>query len=115
MLNIARSRRQRRQLEWVLLSIALIALVVWLSTSGHLKRANHLVQDAGLRLAARPSHPDIVVVAIDDRSIAAIGHWPLALAPRTPRRADCTHLGPETARDRHGHAAQRSRPGLSRR
>ena len=76
MLNIARSRRQRRQLEWVLLSIALIVLVVWLSTSGHLKRANHLVQDAGLRLAARPSHPDIVVVAIDDRSIAAIGRWP---------------------------------------
>ena len=76
MLNIARSRRQRRLLEWSLLSIALMALVVWLSTSGHLERANHLIQDAGLHLAARPSHPDIVVVAIDDRSIAAIGRWP---------------------------------------
>ncbi|UCV01344.1 CHASE2 domain-containing protein [Acidovorax radicis] len=53
-----------------------MALVVWLSTSGDLDRANHVVQDAGLRLAARPSHPDIVVVAIDDRSIAAIGRWP---------------------------------------
>ncbi len=76
MLKIARNRRQRRQLEWSLLSIALMALVVWLSTSAALDRANHVVQDAGLRLAARQSRPDIVVVAIDDRSIAAIGRWP---------------------------------------
>ena len=73
MLNLVCSRRQRRLLEWCLLSIAPMALVVWLSASGDLDRANHVVQDAGLRLAARPSHPDIVVVAIDDRSIAAIG------------------------------------------
>ena len=76
MLNIARSRRQRRRVEWGILAIALMALVAWLSTSDTLDRANHLVQDAGLRLAARPSHSDIVIVAIDDRSIAAIGRWP---------------------------------------
>jgi CHASE2 domain-containing sensor protein/signal transduction histidine kinase len=76
-LTIARTRGQRRRLEWSLLAIALLALVAWLSVSTNLGGANHLVQDAGLRLvAARLAHPDIVIVAIDDRSIAAIGRWP---------------------------------------
>lgn len=37
---------------------------------------NHLVQDLGLRSLARPPHPDIVVIAVDDRSITSIGRWP---------------------------------------
>lgn len=76
MLKIARGRRQRRRMEWGILAITLIALVAWLSASGPLDRANHLVQDAGLRLAAQQPRSDIVIVAIDDRSIAAIGRWP---------------------------------------
>lgn len=75
-MTIARTRGQRRRLEWSLLAIALLGLVAWLSVSTSLGGANHLVQDVGLRLVARPAHPDIVIVAIDDRSIAAIGRWP---------------------------------------
>ena len=41
-----------------------------------LLRVDHLVQDATTGLQKRPPHPDIVVVAIDERSIAAIGRWP---------------------------------------
>lgn len=74
--TVARTRGQRRRLEWSLLSIALLGLVAWLSPPASLGRLNHLVQDTGLRLGTRPAHPDIVIVAIDDRSIAAIGRWP---------------------------------------
>lgn len=76
MLTIAHLRRRRRRLEWALLACALMALVAWLSTADSLSRVNHLVQDAGMRLVSRPAHPDIVIVAIDDASIAAIGRWP---------------------------------------
>ena len=75
-MTVARTRGQRRRLEWALLTIALLGLVAWLSTGASLGRVNHLVQDVGLRLVSRPAHPDIVIVAIDDRSIAAIGRWP---------------------------------------
>ena len=75
-MTVARTRGQRRRLEWALLTIALLGLVAWLSTGSSLGRVNHLVQDVGLRLVSRPAHPDIVIVAIDDRSIAAIGRWP---------------------------------------
>ena len=76
MLTIARGRRRRRYLEWAVLAMALLGLVAWLSPPESLGRVNHLVQDAGLRLASRPAHPDIVIVVVDDRSIAAIGRWP---------------------------------------
>ena len=76
MLSIAHSRRRRRRLEWSVLAMVLLALVAWLSTPESLGRVNHLVQDAGLRLVSRAPHPDIVLVAIDDPSIAAIGRWP---------------------------------------
>jgi CHASE2 domain-containing sensor protein/signal transduction histidine kinase len=62
--------------EWSILAVALLGLVVWLSPPESLSRINYMVQDAGLRLVSRPAHPDIVIVAIDDSSIAAIGRWP---------------------------------------
>lgn len=76
MVHLARNRSQRRRLEWAVLCLALVALVAWLSQPGIVDRPSHLLQDAGLRLLSRPARPDIVIVAIDDRSIAAIGRWP---------------------------------------
>lgn len=58
------------------MSAVLLGLVAWLSGPESLGRVNHIVQDAGLRLISRPAHPDIVIVAIDDASLAAIGRWP---------------------------------------
>ena len=72
----ARTRAQQRRFEWTLLALALLALVAWLSPPGQLAGPNHLIQDLGLRALARPPHPDIVLVAVDDRSIATIGRWP---------------------------------------
>lgn len=76
MLQRARTRSQQRRVEWAAIALTLLALVAWLSTPGSLARVNHLVQDTGLRLVSRPAQPGIVVIAIDDRSIAAIGRWP---------------------------------------
>ena len=62
--------------EWLALSLLILGLVAWLCLAGGLRRIDHLVQDAGMRLYAQPAHPDIVIVAIDDRSIETIGRWP---------------------------------------
>ena len=72
----ARTRAQQRRLEWALLALALLCLVAWLSPPQQMAGLNHLVQDLGLRSLARPPHPDIVVIAVDDRSITSIGRWP---------------------------------------
>ncbi|RYF63494.1 MAG: CHASE2 domain-containing protein, partial [Comamonadaceae bacterium] len=76
MLTRVHHRTQLRRREWGLLSVLLLALVAWLSAPGSLDRLNFLIQDAGLRLQARPGHPDIVLVTIDDRSVEAVGRWP---------------------------------------
>ncbi len=72
------SGRDRRPYlrEWLMLSLALLVFVALASSRGSLARLDHLVQDLGSRLLAQPAAPDIALVAIDDRSIAAIGRWP---------------------------------------
>jgi CHASE2 domain-containing sensor protein/signal transduction histidine kinase len=39
-------------------------------------RADSLIYDALIDFDARPPDPDILIVAIDDRSLAALGRWP---------------------------------------
>lgn len=62
--------------EWLALSLALLALVAWWSTGGALRRLDHLVNDLAMRARALPASGDIVLIAIDDKSIEAIGRWP---------------------------------------
>ena len=47
-------RRNLRR-EWVALSLVILSLVAWLCAAGGLRRVDHLVQDAGIRLYARPA------------------------------------------------------------
>src|SRR5262245_11177018 len=66
----------RLQREWwtVVAALALLALVVG---AGNLTwRLDQTLFDAGLSLTRRDPAPDIVIVAIDDESLAAIGRWP---------------------------------------
>jgi CHASE2 domain-containing sensor protein/signal transduction histidine kinase len=58
----------------VALALALLAFA--LAASEVLWRADRVVYDAGLALWTRPAPDDIVIVAIDDASIDAIGRWP---------------------------------------
>ncbi|QXL83331.1 CHASE2 domain-containing protein [Comamonas sp. NLF-1-9] len=62
--------------EWLLLAALLLGLTALVSGRASLPRLDYLVQDLGTRLLAPAARTDIVLVAIDDRSIAAIGRWP---------------------------------------
>jgi PAS domain S-box-containing protein len=67
---------KERQREWWLVSLALMALTAlacWGHWTWHL---DHAVYDAALSTWARPAPKDIVIVAIDDASLQAIGRWP---------------------------------------
>ncbi|MDE1929563.1 MAG: CHASE2 domain-containing protein, partial [Burkholderiales bacterium] len=56
---------------------ALLALLAGaLAFGGWTWRLDRLVYDSGLSLWRRPAPADIVIVAIDDASIARIGRWP---------------------------------------
>ncbi|MBF5003183.1 CHASE2 domain-containing protein [Diaphorobacter caeni] len=72
----ATSRPQLQQREWSLLTVVLLCLVTWLCMTDALQRVDHLIHDVGGRLHAPEANRDIVIVAIDDRSIEAIGRWP---------------------------------------
>ncbi len=58
----------------VALALALLALV--LAAGGWLWRADRLIYDAAMALWTRPAPADVVIIAIDDASIDAIGRWP---------------------------------------
>lgn len=58
----------------VALAVALLAFA--LAAGQWLWRADRVVYDAGLSLFTRPPPQDIVIVAIDEASIDAIGRWP---------------------------------------
>ena len=63
-------------LEWVALCALSIALAAILALGGLAMRADNLAYDAFSRNDLRPADPGIVIVAIDNRSIAALGRWP---------------------------------------
>jgi len=63
-------------LEWLLMSLALLAGVLWLSSAHQLPRANLWLQDVALRMQQPPASPDVVLVVADEPSLAAIGRWP---------------------------------------
>ena len=67
-------RGRRRDDAAVALVLALLAF--GLAAAGWLWRADRLVYDSGLALWTRPAPDDVVIVAIDDASIDAIGRWP---------------------------------------
>lgn len=62
--------------EWLVMSIALVALVFWLSGPQQLPRANLWLQDISLQLQTHPPSPDVVLVLADENSLASIGRWP---------------------------------------
>jgi signal transduction histidine kinase/CHASE2 domain-containing sensor protein len=70
----ARGRGLRR--DWLLLAAGLLSLVFWLSGDGQMDRINGFVQDTASWLHRPKASQDIVIVAIDDASIDAIGRWP---------------------------------------
>ena len=74
--RLGRSVGRRFLFEWAGVGCAGVAVVVlcviWRLTSG----ADHLVYDRLLSARALPVSPDIVLVEIDNASVAALGRWP---------------------------------------
>ena len=66
-----------RRFEWLALAIVVAGLVLALDRSGWLQGPNRSLQDALMFLQARPvDRSEVVIVAIDDKSVAALGRWP---------------------------------------
>jgi CHASE2 domain-containing sensor protein/signal transduction histidine kinase len=71
-----RAARRRVIAEWTLVALAATALVVFLSLSRVTDRADNVVFDTLSTLGVRAPEPQIVIVAIDNRSLAELGRWP---------------------------------------
>ena len=74
MARLAAPQGRRRDDAAVALVLALLAFT--LAAGSWLWRADRLVYDTGLSLWTRPPPDEVVIVAIDDASIEAIGRWP---------------------------------------
>lgn len=72
----ARSARRRVIAEWALVALAASALVATLVLTRATERGDNVVFDTVSGWGVRAPHEDIVVVAIDNRSIAEFGRWP---------------------------------------
>ncbi len=60
----------------ITIAAVLAALAALVASGGWAWRLDRLVYDLGLALWTRPPPADIVIVAIDDASVEAIGRWP---------------------------------------
>ena len=72
---LGRLRRQHFR-DAILTAVLLAALVAAVVTQGWAWRAERMWYDLGLGLSAREAPSGIVIVAIDDQSLAEIGIWP---------------------------------------
>lgn len=76
-----RSYRHVRWGEWFLMTVAVLGLVVGMQQTSLVARTDRMLQDALVRMSFRDlSKSPVVLVGIDDKSIAALGRWPW---PRT--------------------------------
>lgn len=66
----------QRRGAWLLLAMGLLSLVTVLTLRQPMPRVDRLLQDIPRGAFAPQPSPDIVVVAIDEPSLAAIGRWP---------------------------------------
>jgi len=75
-------RPSRAAIEWWVLTVLLVAVVVGLALgaapgAAHpVSRLDAALHDLALSVWAQPPRDDVVVVAIDDDSLAQIGRWP---------------------------------------
>lgn len=75
--TVSSLRLSWRWLEWLGLAILVASLVLVVDRTGWLQGPNRWLQDALMFLQARPAdRSEVVIVAIDDKSIAALGRWP---------------------------------------
>jgi CHASE2 domain-containing sensor protein/signal transduction histidine kinase len=79
----ARVLRRQRWRDALLIGGGLATLALVILTQAWAWRFDRLLYDLGMALAPRSAATDIVIVAIDDASVAAIGRWPWRRAVHT--------------------------------
>jgi CHASE2 domain-containing sensor protein len=62
--------------EWAVLALVLCAMLVAATKWGWLERADFWLYDASVTLAGRAASPDILILTIDEESLARLGRWP---------------------------------------
>jgi len=85
-----------RQREWWIVSLGVMlmtALACWGKWTWHL---DHAVYDAAQSTWTRPAPDDIVIVAIDDASLQAIGRWPWKRAVHAQVLTQIQQAGPKS-------------------
>ncbi len=78
-MNTGKRRRALPLRRWgdeAAIALLLAGLAAALALGGWALRLDRVVYDLGLTLWRRPPPPGIVIVAIDDASVQAIGRWP---------------------------------------
>ena len=75
MIHIRKSGRRGLR-DWIAVTLGLTALAAWLAGGQWLWRIDQPLYDVGLALWERPPSTDIVIVAIDEPSLEAVGRWP---------------------------------------
>lgn len=68
--------RARLFAEWLTIFVLTLAIATWAWRSGLTERVDNAVLDRALVAGASQASPDIVIVAIDERSLASEGQWP---------------------------------------
>jgi CHASE2 domain-containing sensor protein/signal transduction histidine kinase len=63
-------------IEWLLMALLLPAALLWLAPRPGLEQLDAAIYDRMLMLTPHAPSPDILIVAIDDRSIDELGRWP---------------------------------------
>ncbi|MDM0115490.1 CHASE2 domain-containing protein [Variovorax sp. J22R133] len=66
----------RRRASWLFLGAGLITLVSYVTVTQGLPRFDRMLQENTLNAFRPEASRDIVIVAIDDKSMEAIGRWP---------------------------------------
>lgn len=67
---------QRLLAEWLLVGALLSVLIVVLATTGAVRRLDDLAYDFTVTRRALPVPDDIIIIAIDEASLARFGPWP---------------------------------------
>ena len=71
-----RSKRKRALPEHITLALLLVSLALLCQQQGWLWRWDHNIYDAQLRFWSRPAAENIIIIAIDEDSLALFGRWP---------------------------------------
>ena len=67
---------RRPTFEWFAVTAMCVVIVLLAALEGWLWRIDQSIYDSSLSAFMRPPSSDVVIIAIDDASLASLGRWP---------------------------------------